>query len=298
MKKVKEKKETGQPVENSEALVKVAEKPAQALTATEVRMYFDPQNKCSDTEIGMFIKICQATGLNPFLKEAYLIKYAGSPAQIITGYEAYLKRAERSGLWNGDKCWTEGEGANIKACIEVSRKDWQKPLYHEVYLREYQGSSNPLWKSKPLTMIKKVVTAQAYRRAFPDTIGGLPYTGDEIDREEQPKLPGKPVVAEPVALRPESANVDEGKNAPEASEATTMPEKAKTPKNEDLAPTRASGKLPDFDAQIKAIMKERGLTPLIVRKTLSAEFKRPINGIKDLTILEKETAVKILGGKS
>lgn len=246
----------------------VRSKVAAALTTDDVRKYFDPQNKCSDVEIGMFIKICQAQNLNPFIREAYLIKYAGSPAQIITGYEVYLKRAEKSGLWGGEKVWTEGDGANVKCCIEIYRKDWQKPLYHEVYLREYAVSANPLWRSKPLTMIKKVARAQAYRLAFPENLGGLPYTSDEFSPgpEVEPSKPaGKPIVTEPEEL-----------NQPEPVSGT-LP-----------------GTLPDFDKIIKTIMLDKHVSAASMRDILSVKFKRKITKMSDLTMIEKEATVKLL----
>ena len=40
-----------------------------------------------------------------------------------------------------------------------------------------------MWASKPYTMIKKVAIAQGFRLAFPDEIGGMPYTADELPDE-------------------------------------------------------------------------------------------------------------------
>ena len=154
------------------------------ITADDVKKYFDKGNKCSSIEVALFLRICQINNLNPFNREVHLIKYGTSPASIVTGYEVYLKRAEASKQWGGDKCWTEGtiSDGSLKACIEIYRKDWDKPLYHEVLFKEYARDTQ-IWKDKPITMIKKVATAQAYRRAFPTEIGGLPYVSEETGSE-------------------------------------------------------------------------------------------------------------------
>ncbi|MDA3900025.1 MAG: phage recombination protein Bet [Spirochaetes bacterium] len=137
-----------------------------------------------------FIEIARAYQLNPFKREVYCVAYGQGQYRklsIITGYEVYLKRAERTGLLNGWKIRTEGQirDSSLKAIIEVYRKDWTQPFVHEVYYREYvqkdkNGKVNRFWSEKPVTMLKKVVIAQAFRLCFPDEIGGMPYTSDEL----------------------------------------------------------------------------------------------------------------------
>lgn len=42
----------------------------------------------------MFMMLCKHRGLNPFLREAYLIKYSsGEPASIVTGKDTFTSRA-------------------------------------------------------------------------------------------------------------------------------------------------------------------------------------------------------------
>ena len=138
----------------------------------------------SDKELGLFIQLCKAFQLNPFKREIYLVKYGTYPATIMTGYEVYLKRAERSNKYGGMKAWTEGEGDNLKALVKVYRKDWNQPLEHEVDYPEYvqrkkDGTINKFWASKPKTMLKKVAISQAFRLAFPDELAGMPYVQEE-----------------------------------------------------------------------------------------------------------------------
>lgn len=128
----------------------------------------------------MFVELSQAYGLNPFKREIYAVGY-GNNFNVITGYEVYLKRAERTGLLDGyETNWEEDANGSIKSCTcTVYRKDRQHPTKQKVYFSEY-NLGTAIWKSKPHTMIEKVAIAQAFRKAFPDELGGMPYTAEEM----------------------------------------------------------------------------------------------------------------------
>ncbi|ADQ41541.1 phage recombination protein Bet [Caldicellulosiruptor acetigenus I77R1B] len=64
----------------------------------------DP-TKVTDAEVLMFLKLCQYQKLNPFLREAYLIKYGDEPATIVVGKETFTKRAAKCELCAG---WQAG----------------------------------------------------------------------------------------------------------------------------------------------------------------------------------------------
>ena len=127
-------------------------KSAISITAEEVKQYLCPN--ITNAELYIVMGIMKSYELNPFKKEAYIIKYGDSPAQVVVGYEVYLKRAERHGNWRGMKVWTEGEfkrGQNwreettLKGCIEIHRKNWKLPLYWEV---EFSWAA-PLFAIRP-----------------------------------------------------------------------------------------------------------------------------------------------------
>ena len=183
------------------------------ITSDDITRYIC--EKATQKEVGLFLNICRANGLNPFKREAYLVKYKDDqPATILTGYEVYLKRAERSGQYAGFKVWIENKAEleTMTACIDVYRKDWVNPLHHEVSFREYAQYKtdfqtkkkvlNRFWQEKPETMLKKVVISQAFRWAFPDDVGGLPYTEAEIVNNDQQVdiIPSKPFVEAPKAI--------------------------------------------------------------------------------------------------
>lgn len=152
-------------------------------------------NNLKEEHRTQFIQICKAFNLNPFIREVYGIPY-GDKFSVIVGYEVYLKRAENSGMLSGWRAWTEGEGNNIKGCVEITRKDWTAPFFHEVYFDEY-NQNNAMWKSKGRTMIKKVAIAQGFRMAFPVELGGLPYTADELPDKMTTIAPPATAVSRP-----------------------------------------------------------------------------------------------------
>lgn len=65
------------------------------LSGNTVKQYLVRGNgTVSDQEVVMFMQLCKFQKLNPFLNEAYLIKFGSQPAQIIVSKEAFMKRAE------------------------------------------------------------------------------------------------------------------------------------------------------------------------------------------------------------
>lgn len=161
-------------------------KNTEIITSEKVISYlksFGLSNTLKDNEITQFVNVAVAFQLNPFKREIYCIPYEtknGRKLSIITGYEVYLKRAERTGKLAGWAVKTEGDVKNkLKAIVEIYRKDWDQPLIHEVEFAEY-NQGNSMWMNKPKTMLKKVAIAQGFRMAFPDEFAGMPYTADEL----------------------------------------------------------------------------------------------------------------------
>lgn len=141
-------------------------------------------SKLSKTEADQFINIAIAFQLNPFKREIYCIPYEGAGGRklsTIVGYEVYIKRAERTGKLSGWSVTTEGsvKDNTLKAIVTIHRKDWTHPFVHEVLFSEY-NQNNHIWKSKPVTMTKKVCIGTGFRLCFSDELGGMPYTSEEL----------------------------------------------------------------------------------------------------------------------
>ena len=60
--------------------------------------------KITMPEFKLFTELCKVRKLNPFLREAYLIKYSEKqPASIVVGKDAILKRAVLNEQYDGMK---------------------------------------------------------------------------------------------------------------------------------------------------------------------------------------------------
>lgn len=152
----------------------------------------------TDQEVTMFLSLCKFQHLNPFLREAYLIKYGTSPATTVVGKDVLLKRAMRSEKFDGlsagvivinnDGKLEEREGTFVLenetlvgGWAKVQIKGYAVPFYTSVSMKEYStGKSN--WLTKPATMIRKVAVAQALREAFPEEMSSL-YDASEMDKQ-------------------------------------------------------------------------------------------------------------------
>lgn len=182
---------------------------------------FGLNNTLERNEIEQFLCIAYEFNLNPFKREIYCVAYGRGDKRklsIITGYEVYLKRAERSGFLDGWNVEIFKEDNDMKARITIYRKDQKNPFVHEVYYSEYaqknwKGEVTKFWKEKPVTMLKKVAMAQGFRLCFPCELGGMPYTADEVSDEmsTQNKDNAIPVKSQPELIEefPESTALPE-----------------------------------------------------------------------------------------
>ena len=168
--------------------------------------------KLEEKEKIQFLNIAKTFGLNPFKREIFCTVYGeGQYKQlsIITGYEVYIKRAERSGMLDGWNATTSGSVAtkDLKAIVTIYRKDRQHPFVWEVFYEEYvqktkAGVVTKFWE-KANFMTKKVAISQAFRLCFSDELGGMPYTSDEIQPEEVTQDVSHTVVHEAEVITPE-----------------------------------------------------------------------------------------------
>lgn len=174
------------------------------LTPSIVQNYIVGENngKITMPEFKFFTELCKARGLNPFLKEAYCIKYGNQPAQIVVGKDAVLKRALRNKNFDGMESGvivknTSGEIIERKGTFfdyeteklvggwaKVFRKDWSHPTYcsvsfMEVAQKKSNGELNAVWSSKGATMVEKVAKCRALRESFIDDLGGM-YEAEEM----------------------------------------------------------------------------------------------------------------------
>ena len=192
------------------------------LTSEDVRNVISNDPNVTDKEVRLFVELCKAQRLNPFIKEAYLTKYGNNPATMVVGKDVHVKRAAKNPRFQGFEA-----GVTVAANGKLMRREgsmvlpgeqliggWCRvhvegyavPVYDEVSLDEYagrkrDGSFNSQWASKGGTMIRKVALVHALREAFPEDLEGM-YSAEEMDgnagQVHQPAAPPTQAVAEVV----------------------------------------------------------------------------------------------------
>lgn len=169
------------------------------LTPNMIQQFLTSGNgNITPQETMMFLNLCKYQHLNPFLKEAYIIKFGDKPAQIITSKEAFMKRAESSPNYDGvsagcivlrneEIAYTKGAfilptDNLVGAWADVKRKDRSKPHHVEIGLKEFSKGQST-WNAMPATMIRKTAIVNALREAFPESLGAM-YTEDDKNPNE------------------------------------------------------------------------------------------------------------------
>lgn len=157
-------------------------------------------------ELIYYMGVCKSRGMNPFIKDCYLVKYTqNDPAAIITSIDYYRKRAKAredcSGWKSGVIVLTKDgkikhsnglvlEGEKILGgWFEAHPKGWSEPYRKEVNLKGYikrtkEGNITRFWseENQP-AQIAKVAEAQGLRTIWGDEFQGL-YVDAEIQSEQ------------------------------------------------------------------------------------------------------------------
>lgn len=205
------------------------------LTPSIVQEYIvGSQSKITMPEFKFFTELCKARKLNPFLKEAYCIKYGSEPAAMVVGKDAILKRAILNPNYNGIESGIivlsekgeiiERQGTFrldteklVGGWARVFRKDWERPTYVSVSFSEVAQTKNIYkdkkvvgkelnsnWSTKGATMVEKVAKVRALRESFIEDLGGM-YEAEEM----QVELPREDIIIEQTDEEPQEVNMNE-----------------------------------------------------------------------------------------
>lgn len=213
-------------------LAKYKDTSGQEITITDVdvvRVFCD-NPAVTQREVKLFVELCKAQRLNPFIREAYLVKYGDKPASLVVGKDVYTKRAQANprfkGMQAGIFVTRDGKGKEREGSMvlpgetvvggwcKVFVEGYDVPIYDSVAFEEYanrrkDGKLGGSWAKMPGTMIRKVAMVHALREAFPDEFQGL-YDAAEMgvdgqeERPEQPEQAESPIEVEAEVIEPPS----------------------------------------------------------------------------------------------
>jgi len=166
------------------------------LTFDTVRKYLVQGNRdfVTDSEILYFMHECKARRLNPFLRQAWLIKYAQKEnAQIVEAIQHKRNKARKDATCRG---WKKGVIVHNKETglrysnglvlenetilggwFKATPTDWDDEFILEINLKQYikktkDGSITSFWKpEKQAGMIAKVAESQGLSTLWGDTVG-------------------------------------------------------------------------------------------------------------------------------
>lgn len=169
------------------------------LSVALTQAYFCPQ--ATPAEAFVFNSWCAHNGLDPWKREAYLVKYGNNPAQMLTAKDAFTKRAESNPKYQGSKAGVvvrkeDGTLENrvgelvledeelVGGWADVFVKDYVTPISAVVGFKERcqykDGKPMAKWATSPALMIRKCALVAAMREAFPNEVGGM-YIPDEME---------------------------------------------------------------------------------------------------------------------
>lgn len=177
------------------------------LTFNVVKTLFAGGENITELEFRNFFQICKVYKANPYIREAYIVKYGNQPATIVLDYKVLQQRAESNPNFKGmktglvlmnkdgqvierDGCYKLPNETLIAGWCEVYRKDRDNTnrvyaMFDEFKQTKKDGGLNSNWSGKPVFMITKVAKTHALREAFPNMFDCNIYSTDEINVEER-----------------------------------------------------------------------------------------------------------------
>ena len=160
----------------------------------------------TDDELALFMAQAQRMGLDPFVKQIYLVK-RGDKATIQVGIDGYRLVADRTGKYAGNddpefEYVTGSERPHLarvtvwkivqgQRCAFTATARWSEYVPSE--------KQDHMWRKMPHVMLAKVAEALALRKAFPAELSDT-YVDAEMDQADDDRP--VPAVTQSQPVRP------------------------------------------------------------------------------------------------
>lgn len=160
----------------------------------------------TDDEFRLFVQTCERLGLDPFARQAFLVKRWNTElgcnvAQTQVSIDGFRVVAERTGRYEGQVgpqwCGEDGAWRDVwldkappaAARVGVFRAGHREPIYgiarYASFVQTKKGGEpNRMWATMPDIMLAKCAESQALRKAFPQVLSGI-YSPDEMGQSER-----------------------------------------------------------------------------------------------------------------
>lgn len=265
------------------------------LTKSDVKRFISTSPNVTDEEIQDFMWLCEYKGLNPFIKEAYLIKYGNYPANIVVSKDVMDARVEADKRFDGEEITHNYKtGMNLNEFWvrgKIFRKECSRPVadvtayYPEYVGKKKDGSITSMWRNKPFTMLQKVCKAQMKRESNPISLSGM-YLSEEFDQR------AKPTEKEIKDISPKPKTKHEGSaipmDVPESEENVVEAEIIEEEKEKEKPVQRTK----EQDTYIKAILKGDILTKEERKNLNDAYTKSDIHKAQAEAIIKRYEILK------
>lgn len=192
-----------------------------------VKDFFAPG--ATDLEFAILWAGAKSRGLDPVRKQIHFVsrnqkeKGEGNVERWVKKWasqvaiDGFRSIAEATGKYDGQdepEYETSESGGVLVARVRVYRKDISRPFVGVAmwleFVQLYEGKPTSMWAKMPFHMLSKCAEAQAFRKAFPEQLGGL-YTSEEMPPEEPRAIVAhaEPASAPPADTTPKARETGE-----------------------------------------------------------------------------------------
>lgn len=206
----------------------------------------------TDQEFNLFLAVCRRTGLDPFARQIYAIKYGGKNPRmaIITGIDGFRLTAQRTGEYAGSDDPVFGAtliaGKYPESCtVTVYRivQGQRVPFSHTVYWEEFSkrdGQIKDMYQAMPHQMMAVRAESHAIRKGFVLETMDLQFSEAPV----------------PVAVNATTGEIIEGSYSQAPAQGQAHPYLTMCPIHDEEFYKR--GKMPDYAHQYEGTWCNRG----------------------------------------